>query len=261
MRSIRLGVLALGLGLVVGSSSALAEGRVGGGGRLGQVSNGIGQATGSSTPPPSPPPATTNDHRYEDDCQWSNATWCTREATPVYVFGGGGVAPPATVAPVRPASQFQLYAGAQMVHESDGSFSAELSFIDPRFRLDGTLTHYFENQMDGGRITMNVPTLAFGMRFSEASAWLHAGVAHVATHGDPMGSSSIIGPLLGTRLEHPLSRGATVFGIAEAMFFEDDVKAFGGRAGLRFGHVQLSVRVLDFNVGPALYGPELGLRF
>jgi hypothetical protein len=257
MRSIRLGVLALGL--VVGSSSAVADGRVGGGGRLGQVSSGIGEATGAGgSRGSSPPPVTTYDHRYDDHCH-GTATWCARE-TPVLVVGGGGMAPPSTVAPVRPASLFHLYAGAQMVHESDGSFSAELSFVDPRFRLDATFTHYFENQMDGGRITMNVPTLAFGMRFSEAAAWLHGGVAHVATN-DPMGSSSITGPMIGTRLEHPLSRGATLFGIAEAMFFEDDVKALGGRAGIRFGHLQLSVRVLDFNVGPALYGPELGFRF
>jgi hypothetical protein len=255
MRSIRLGVLALGL--VVGTGSALADGRVGGGGRLGQVSHGIGSATGTGASRPSaPPPVTTNDYRH-DSC---DSPWCARETT-VVVVGAGGAPPPALVAPARPASRAHLYAGAQMVHESDGSFSAELSFVDSRFRLDGTFTHYFENQMDGGRITMNVPTLSFGMRLSEAAAWLHAGVAHVSTHGDPMGGSSITGSLIGTRLEHPLSRGATLFGVAEAMWFEDDVKAYGGRVGVRLGHLQASLRVLDFNVGPALYGPELGVRF
>jgi hypothetical protein len=33
------------------------------------------------------------------------------------------------------------------------------------------------------------------------------------------------------------------------------------RAGFRYGYVQASFSVLDFNVGPALYGPELGVRF
>jgi hypothetical protein len=48
---------------------------------------------------------------------------------------------------------------------------------------------------------------------------------------------------------------------AEGMFFSHDVRAFGGRVGVRFEHVELAFRALDFNVGPALFGPELGVGF
>jgi hypothetical protein len=45
------------------------------------------------------------------------------------------------------------------------------------------------------------------------------------------------------------------------MAFEDDVRAGAIRAGIRIGHVQATLRYFDFNVGPALYGPEVGIRF
>jgi hypothetical protein len=39
------------------------------------------------------------------------------------------------------------------------------------------------------------------------------------------------------------------------------VRAASVRAGVRYRHVQASFSVLDFNVGPALFGPELGIGF
>jgi hypothetical protein len=45
------------------------------------------------------------------------------------------------------------------------------------------------------------------------------------------------------------------------MFFSHDVRALGGRVGVRFEHVEVAFRALDFNVGPALFGPELGVGF
>jgi len=79
--------------------------------------------------------------------------------------------------------------------------------------------------------------------------------------GDPAGDSSLVAPTLGARVVHPLSPRLALLGDAEGMFFSHDVRAFAGRVGVRLEHVEVAFRVLDFNVGPALFGPELGVGF
>jgi hypothetical protein len=262
MRPSILGVFALGLL----TAPALADSHTSGGsGRLGQVSAGIGSASGGSSDHSGGSSTSSNtsygsDFHCDNTAYWRDA-YC-RDAVETVVIVDAATGTPQVVPVQAPAqrSKVEVYAGAQKVHESDGSVSAEVSVVDRHFRVNGMLTHYFEERMDGGQLTMTMPALTVGFRFTDAPAWLEVGVVNSQTHGDPMGNSSITGPMIGTRLEQQVG-GATVFGTAEAMFFENNIKAYGGRAGIRFGHLQASFRVLDFNVGPALYGPELGLRF
>jgi hypothetical protein len=44
------------------------------------------------------------------------------------------------------------------------------------------------------------------------------------------------------------------------MFLQADVRAYAARIAIRRGFAELAVRALAFDVGPALYGPELGTR-
>jgi hypothetical protein len=76
-----------------------------------------------------------------------------------------------------------------------------------------------------------------------------------------MMDSTITGALGGVYAEHSLSKNTTLIGSARVMGMQDDVRAASIRAGVRYRHVQASFSVLDFNVGPALYGPELGIGF
>jgi hypothetical protein len=73
--------------------------------------------------------------------------------------------------------------------------------------------------------------------------------------------TSFVGAVVGVRLEMPLGSLATLVGNAELDIFSDHVTATSVCAGVKIGPLQASLRVLDFNVGPPLYGPELGLRF
>src|ERR1043165_5690719 len=91
--------------------------------------------------------------------------------------------------------------------------------------------------------------------------WSMGGATMARIQGDPAGDSSLVAPTLGARVVHSLSPRLALHGDAEAMFFSHDVRAFGGRVGGRFEHVELAFRALDFNVGPALFGPELGVGF
>jgi hypothetical protein len=63
------------------------------------------------------------------------------------------------------------------------------------------------------------------------------------------------------RLEHQLSPKLALVGTVEGAYFENNVRAWSGRAAVRWNHIEAAFRVLDFNVGPALFGPEVGIGF
>jgi len=81
---------------------------------------------------------------------------------------------------------------------------------------------------------LTLGTLYLGWRIDDGGptrAYLELGAVGAETSRDPVMDSSV-GGLLGAI-----------------------------RAGIRIGHVQATLRYLDFNVGPARYGPEVGIRF
>jgi hypothetical protein len=172
--------------------------------------------------------------------------------------------------PSQPSGSFgtahvSAYVGAQKVFESDGALAVELAISDRRLRLDGGLTRFYEQQATGDTLTLTMPSLALGLRLNNDDAtrvYLEGGVVGAMTRNDPMAmDSSITGAIGGVVAEHSLSKQTMLVGAAKVMRFSDDIRAASIRAGVRFHHVQASFSVLDFNVGPALYGPELGVGF
>jgi hypothetical protein len=228
----------------------------GGGGRLSQVSGGIHQAVAST-----PAPAGSSVGDLSTQTNYLECERCQGAVIPVPVGAGGVVA----AAPLEPmVATVEGYAGAQKVFESNGSLSVGLSVVDRRLRLNVAMTEYYEDRMDGGRLTMMMPSLSAGIRVDPGGPtqlWLEGGATMVRIKGDPAGDSSLIAPTLGARLVHSLSARLALLGGAEGKFFSHDVRAFGGRVGVRFEHIEVAFRALDFNVGPALFGPELGVGF
>lgn len=166
--------------------------------------------------------------------------------------------------PNRMAARVDAFLGVQKVVDSDSAFSASLAITDDWFRLAAAGTHYREERMDGGgTLTMNVGSATFGFPLQIGGgslAVLEGGVAVAKTNNDPVQDTSITGAKIGLHLEQPL-RETTIVGDAHALLFGDQVHAYEARIGLRYGHLEGAVRVLDFNVGPPLVGPELGLAF
>lgn len=161
-------------------------------------------------------------------------------------------------------ARLEVYLGAQKVVDSDGSWTAEVALRDGLFRLGGQLTRYYERQPDDSRIKVTLPSLIGGVRIDDrgpTQAFLEFGLVGVRTQGDPEMDSSVAGAVGGVRVEHRLTRHSMLTAEIHEMIFEDDIRAHSARVGLRSGPIQASFRILDFNVGPALYGPELGLRF
>lgn len=244
--------------ILLASSSAFAgstkHDSSSGGGRLGSVSSGIDRATPNRDPQPTPSrPTPTHDHRETevivvDSCCYSTSS----SAQPPRPF----VWPTLDVGATG-------FAGAQKVVESDGSLSVELSLVlGHRFRINAAVSHYFEDTMPDRRVTMNLPSLTAGVRLGaqgRTAVWLEGGVAHVSTT-DPAGSSALTGSLAQLRFEHALDRQTQLIGTAGALMFSD-VQALTARAAVRIHHVEVGVRYVDFTVGPALWGPEVGIGF
>jgi hypothetical protein len=245
---IALAVVALATPAYAGSHHTGGEG-----GRLSQVSAGVRGAVAST---PAPGGSAIGDLSTE-----SNYVECGSCQSAVVVGASGGVA----VAPQQqPGATVEGSAAAQKVFESTGSVSLALSVVDRRLRFNLGVTQYYEDRMDGGRLTMMMPSLSGGVRLDPGSPtqlWLEGGATAARIQGDPAGDSMLVAPMLGARVVHPLSPRLALLGDAECMFFSHDVRAFGGRVAVRFEHVELAFRALDFNVGPALFGPELGVGF
>lgn len=247
-----LAVVALATPTYAGSHTSGGQG-----GRLSQVSAGISRATASAQPTAG---NTGSAVVYEDSTGYDCGVELCQHAVVVASADGSS----RVVPPQQPSATVEGYAGAQKVFESDGSVSLALSVVDNRIRLDAGFTQYYEDRMDGGRLTMTMPSLTGGLRIGPGGPtqfWLEAGATMARIKGDPAGDSSLVAPTFGARLVRPLSGRTSLLATAEGMFFSHDVRAFGGRVGLRFDHVEAAFRVLDFNVGPALFGPELGVGF
>ncbi|HVK83198.1 MAG TPA: hypothetical protein VM513_03775 [Kofleriaceae bacterium] len=289
--------VAFAIPILLATSAAHAE-RVGGDqsggrGRLGQVSGGIATATssdagrrsgGSSDPRPGYARPSNGDlyRRVWRDCptdmmprdfgrngppSTSPGAWCRGQYIAVIDADGTVVReyqPPQ--APNTGTANVDFFVGAHKVIESDGALSLSLAVDDRWFRIAGSVTRYVEDQMDGSQLTLTMPTLLGGVRVDGGGAtraFLEGGVAIVSTRNDPMADSSIAGAMVGMHAEHRLTPSGrrSLVGDAHAMYFESDVKAYAARVGVRIGYLEAAFRVLDFNVGPALYGPEVGLRF
>ena len=258
MRPIKLGVFAFG---VLVPLSAFAGGHGGGGeggGALSHVSSGLGGAGGgggSSGP--------TTFARPEQE----RVRYVEAEQQPY-----PGEAPvivrlrrPAKLEKPHPAAHFEGYAGAQKVHDSDGSFTAEIALVDDWLRVGGTYSRYYEAQPGMDPLTLTLPTLTLGVRINDdivgSKIYLVGGVVGAKTRNDKVMDSSFIGAVGGMRIETPLSGSLALVGEAQVMQFSGNVRATSVRAGVKVGPLQASLRMLDFNVGPPLWGPELGVGF
>lgn len=268
----RLAVPITVLGVFVTGAQARAGGHGSGGpgtrgGALGQVSAGLGRATGGSSSGGGSSSDPTRDHRADERREEERrGSAGPRPVATVLVIQDRernpddippGVTPPGT-------ATLDIYVGAQKVHDSDGAFSIDAALVDGWARVGGSVTQFFERQAGRENLTLTVPSFTVGARIDDGGptrVYLEVGCVGAKTKHDPVMDTSIIGAVAGIHLQHHLGPRLSLVGDAQVMAFEDDVRARAMRVGVKLGVVQASLRVFDFNTGPALYGPEVGLRF
>ena len=234
-------------------------------GRLGRVSRGVGDAVGPDQGTRTTTASASDDPDFDPD--FHGMYHRRRDGNDIILVDNENrvirrITPERE--PNRSPASFQLTLGVQKVIESDTAFSVTASVTDDWFRLVGYGSRYWEDRMDGGgRLTMTFGGGMLGLPVQQGGgsrAFLEGGVVVLKTANDPVADSSITGGKLGLHLEQGL-RKTTIVGDIHALLFEAGVKAWEARLAVRYGHFEGAFRVLDFNVGPALYGPELGLAF
>lgn len=227
-----------------------------GGGRLGAVTSGISRAASSNS---------SSGGSHSSSGSGDSGTVFYSDASDVETGvpgpggggGAGGAGGPDT-------GRLTVYGAVQQVVESGGAWTIEGQLTMRRLRFGIAYSRYHE-ETDAGSSALSLPSVTAGLRLDDGSgptsAFFDAGYVGLNSEDPQMTSTVLPGAVLGVHLEHRITRRVTAIGDAQVMLFDDGIRANQMRAGLRLAWIQASVRVLDFNVGPALWGPEIGLAF
>lgn len=209
----------------------------------------------------------TVDHRDDDD----DNNYSTRSSSSLLVTGGGGQATcydcdDATELHLGPASGQARFAG-QKVRDSDGSFRFDAAILFGQVGAYVSADYYFEHieaKAANGQMEDDVRVNLFEIApmfqvFNNGplTADLRVGFSAAASsHFD-----TLPGAVLGVRLQARANDLIALSLEGRAMAYRDDVVAYEGVVGAQYSIAWLGYRALKFDVGPALEGPEAGLRF
>jgi hypothetical protein len=194
-----------------------------------------------------------DDFLYDDD-DWSDTS----------TDGSYAVVPVAQPwEPPGPQPRVDLYLGVQDVRDSDGSVSLALRASHEWFGIGFAGTSYFEEVPHGPdgpeSIRLDVWGLSGALRIVGGGAeptelWLSGGLA-----GASSSEFQIFGGVVGAELDHRLGGELGIGASARLYAWQDDVRATELGVAARASVLRIGYRVLAFNVGPPLKGPELGI--
>jgi hypothetical protein len=198
-------------------------------------------------PPPAPAPAT--DYGY------------------VRPYHGGGPVVVMYGYPYPTAAddtELRLYAGLHSVRDSNGAGVLEARVSHDGFGVEmGGIRYYEEIIRDGQmtNLTMDVWNLGFAYRAAvlgerdQTALWVRAGLA--GTSADAM---FLLGASGGVELAHNLSDSMGVSASGRYYAMQDEIRAVELKAAVALSVFRAGYRLLDFDVGPPLRGPELGIE-
>ncbi len=202
-----------------------------------------------------------NDSRGVDDTYYDNG--CIDCGSGVFVVSDGGES---DITVLRGPARLDLYLGGHAVVDSQGALVGEIRLSKDWLGISASNTSYFEKAEDskGRSDAVRLDLMAFALNarlFSGygAELWIDGGLA-ASTSTE---YEHILGTAFGLRAEHRVQPDLAL--VAQGRFFslEADVSAFEGWVGVRAWFLSAGYRVLRFNFGPPLHGPEAGvaLRF
>lgn len=254
-------VLLAASGLLLVPAAAQAGGalsKVVGGMKQQARSNGDGGNGSSGGGGSADRPEPTRDHRVDahGSGYWHDPHRAY-DPTPVYVMGppyptGGG------------GTDVAIYAGLQSVDDSDGAgfISLRASHDDLGIVLEES--RYWERiRTPDGMDLLTMDVWGIGMTYrvvqsagGDTAVWLRGGL--VGANSDGL---AILGAGAGAEVAHNINDNIGIDASIRGLAFEDDIHGIEARAGVAAAVLRLSYRVMKFDVGPALRGPEFGLAF
>jgi len=153
----------------------------------------------------------------------------------------------------------ELYLGAQSVKDSDHSLSFEVRLRRAWASLSAYDTSFFEKEPGSSLTTrLDLWSISPGVRLIQGESsrlWVEVGFAGVHTVPD----LSIHGANGAVRMEHDLGEDLALDVLGRAYAFRHDLRALELGIGVRWSILRLSWRQVEFNVGPPLRGPEIGV--
>lgn len=229
------------LSKVIGGLSDAA----GGGGKSGGGSSGGGDVVGEIVS------GILGGGSWGDSRSASDPTWSVQTGYAPY---------PNHVSAASP-TEVLLYGGVQSVDGSDGSMTLQLRVTYGDLALDVRGTGFYETIGSGEdmeQLHLDLGNLGGGYRAfaeGETAVWLEGGMGYVSTVDD----LRFVGAYGGARVDHRLRGEVSVSAEARYFVMEDDVRILEAVAAAKLSILRVAYRVVDFNVGPPLKGPEVGV--
>lgn len=196
-----------------------------------------------------------------DTSSWGTSSSGGGGGTYYYGGGGGGY-----YTPLPPGgggrTDLYLYVGAQSVDDSNGAVMLELRATYDGFGFGVRDNSYFEQAGPNPEDYIRLDLWAVGaeyraMRDDQLQVWLIGGMGGVDTENE----LSLYGAQIGVRLERRLGGEMAASASGRRFWLEDDITATELQGSIHASILRISYRVLDFNVGPPLKGPEIGVAF
>lgn len=163
-----------------------------------------------------------------------------------------------------PRVSFDLQSAMQTLRNSDSSVRFSGTFLVGRVGVHASAEQYKESISAKGAngpmsddIRLQIYELSGVVRLVDQS-WgqldLRVGVAkNTSTHFDEMtGSTATL------RTQFPLHEHIKLGAHVRGLSFSEEINAVDSSASLLLSYAKLGYRVLKYNVGPAIHGPELG---
>jgi hypothetical protein len=191
-------------------------------------------------------------HSHDSDSSYGYGSGSFSAASSVYVGLDGSQPPPSGV-------HAYLYLAGQSVVDSDGSLTMEMRGWYEDFGLGVRQTSFFEK---GGPeyLRLDLWSVAGHYRVlagDDNELWIEAGLGGFRTIDD----LTMWGGQGGVRLEHAFNGTLGITAEGRMYLLENNVRASEWRAAFHVSILQLAYRIVDFNVGPPLHGPEVGIGF
>ncbi len=162
-----------------------------------------------------------------------------------------------------PGTDVRLYLGLQSVDDSNGALSGSIRSSYGSMGIEIDDIRYYERQsaaegsdylsLDVWSMSVAYRALAAGPE-ERTAVWLKGGLT--GSHSEGLG---IFGVVIGAELAHNVGSALGVESSARLFYYQDQIRALELRAGVAASVMRVSYRVMKFNVGPPLQGPEVGV--
>lgn len=158
-----------------------------------------------------------------------------------------------------PDATLTAFLGFQSVVGSDGAGTAEVRASFEDFGLGVSVSRYWEGAtMTQGSVHLDDLRLFGSYRVlhdGPTSLWLDAGGAAVLALDD----ETLIGATAGIRVEHHVAGDIGVTFHARGSFYSHTIVGIESEVAVDLWLLRVGYRLLAFDVGPPLHGPEVGL--